>query len=124
MKPLSASSSLTPPKNASSALTGLPVRGSRMPFGAGATRVMDKSIPFKRSFLPFIYEVDGRNAKEQHHRPKAEMADLYFLTSARCSPQAGDYAQASYWAGLRPMTPDGPPYLGETPLRNLLLNVG
>lgn len=39
-------------------------------------------------------------------------------------PQAGDYAQASYWAGLRPMTPDGPPYLGETPLRNLLLNVG
>jgi D-amino-acid dehydrogenase len=42
----------------------------------------------------------------------------------RAVPQAGDYAQASYWAGLRPMTPDGPPYLGETPLRNLLLNVG
>jgi hypothetical protein len=41
---------------------------------------MDKSIPFKRPFLPFIYEVDGRNAKEQHHRPKAEMADLYFLS--------------------------------------------
>ena len=39
-------------------------------------------------------------------------------------PQAGDYTQASYWAGLRPMTPDGPPYLGTTPLRNLLLNVG
>jgi D-amino-acid dehydrogenase len=39
-------------------------------------------------------------------------------------PQAGDYDQASYWAGLRPMTPDGPPYLGVTPLRNLLLNVG
>ena len=39
-------------------------------------------------------------------------------------PQAGDYAHASYWAGLRPMTPDGPPYIGRTPLRNLLLNVG
>jgi D-amino-acid dehydrogenase len=39
-------------------------------------------------------------------------------------PQAGDYSRASYWAGLRPMTPDGPPYLGVTPLRNLLLNVG
>jgi D-amino-acid dehydrogenase len=39
-------------------------------------------------------------------------------------PQAGDYGHASYWAGLRPMTPDGPPYLGGTPLRNLLLNVG
>ena len=31
-------------------------------------------------------------------------------------PQAGDYAQASYWAGLRPMTPDGPPYIGEDPV--------
>lgn len=39
-------------------------------------------------------------------------------------PQAGDYNHASYWTGLRPMTPDGPPYLGVTPLRNLLLNVG
>lgn len=39
-------------------------------------------------------------------------------------PQAGDYGRVSYWAGLRPMTPDGPPYLGVTPLHNLLLNVG
>ena len=39
-------------------------------------------------------------------------------------PQAGDFSHASYWAGLRPMTPDGPPYLGVTPLHNLLLNVG
>ena len=39
-------------------------------------------------------------------------------------PDAGDYGQAIYWAGLRPMTPDGPPYLGATPFSNLLLNVG
>ncbi|WP_315836242.1 D-amino acid dehydrogenase [Bradyrhizobium prioriisuperbiae] len=39
-------------------------------------------------------------------------------------PDAGDYAQAACWAGLRPMTPDGPPYLGTTPFRNLLLNIG
>lgn len=39
-------------------------------------------------------------------------------------PAAGDYAGISYWAGLRPMTPDGPPYLGPTPFANLLLNVG
>jgi D-amino-acid dehydrogenase len=39
-------------------------------------------------------------------------------------PQAGDYGGVSYWAGLRPMTPDGPPYLGATPFDNLLLNVG
>jgi D-amino-acid dehydrogenase len=28
------------------------------------------------------------------------------------------------WAGLRPMTPDGPPILGPTRYRNLLLNTG
>lgn len=39
-------------------------------------------------------------------------------------PFAGDYATATYWAGLRPMTPDGPPYLGATQFVNLLLNVG
>ena len=29
-----------------------------------------------------------------------------------------------YWAGLRPMTPDGPPVLGPTPIENLFLNTG
>ena len=39
-------------------------------------------------------------------------------------PAAADYARAEYWAGLRPMTPDGPPYLGTTPVKNLFLNLG
>jgi D-amino-acid dehydrogenase len=39
-------------------------------------------------------------------------------------PHAGDYDRVSYWAGLRPMTPDGPPYLGATPFSNLFLNLG
>ncbi len=39
-------------------------------------------------------------------------------------PNAGDYSRVSYWAGLRPMTPDGPPYLGTSPFANLYLNVG
>lgn len=30
----------------------------------------------------------------------------------------------SYWTGLRPVTPDGRPILGETPYRNLYLNTG
>ena len=30
----------------------------------------------------------------------------------------------TYWAGLRPMTPDGPPVLGATPIENLFLNAG
>jgi D-amino-acid dehydrogenase len=39
-------------------------------------------------------------------------------------PRAGDVRQASFWCGLRPMTPDGTPILGPTPLRNLYLNTG
>ena len=31
---------------------------------------------------------------------------------------------SSAWAGLRPMTPDGPPYLGPTRIANLFVNVG
>ena len=43
-------------------------------------------------------------------------ADLY--------PQGGDLAQASFWTGLRPATPDGTPIVGATPYRNLFLNTG
>ena len=39
-------------------------------------------------------------------------------------PRAGDFSKVTYWAGLRPMTPDGPPYLGATPYSNLFLNLG
>ncbi len=39
-------------------------------------------------------------------------------------PKAGDYRAASFWTGLRPMTPDGPPFLGASPLSNLYLNTG
>jgi D-amino-acid dehydrogenase len=31
---------------------------------------------------------------------------------------------AEHWACLRPSTPDGPPYIGPTPVRNLWLNTG
>ena len=39
-------------------------------------------------------------------------------------PQGGDVAKASFWCGLRPMTPDGTPIVGPTPLDNLLLATG
>jgi D-amino-acid dehydrogenase len=39
-------------------------------------------------------------------------------------PQGGDVARASFWTGLRPMTPDSTPIVGATPLRNLYLNTG
>ena len=36
----------------------------------------------------------------------------------------GDLSKASYWSGLRPMTPDGTPVIGETPITGLYLNTG
>jgi len=36
----------------------------------------------------------------------------------------GDVARASFWTGLRPMTPDGTPLIGPTPWANLFLNTG
>jgi len=39
-------------------------------------------------------------------------------------PRGGDLAQASFWTGLRPMTPDGTPVVGPTRIGNLWLNTG
>jgi D-amino-acid dehydrogenase len=39
-------------------------------------------------------------------------------------PRGGDIAQAQFWTGLRPMTPDGTPVVGPTRYRNLHLNTG
>jgi D-amino-acid dehydrogenase len=39
-------------------------------------------------------------------------------------PKGGDASQAEFWTGLRPMTPDGTPLLGETPIDNLFLSTG
>jgi D-amino-acid dehydrogenase len=37
---------------------------------------------------------------------------------------AGDQSQARFWSGLRPMTPDGTPIVGRSPIQNLFLNTG
>ena len=39
-------------------------------------------------------------------------------------PGGGDTSQASFWTGLRPMTPDSTPVVGATPLGNLFVNTG
>ena len=56
------------------------------------------------------------------HRP-ADFAPM--LRAARdLFPEAGDYDSPSYWAGLRPMTPEGTPILGPARQPNLYLNTG
>jgi D-amino-acid dehydrogenase len=39
-------------------------------------------------------------------------------------PSGADWSRIEYWAGLRPMTPEGTPILGRARYRNLWLNTG
>ncbi|WP_409456000.1 D-amino acid dehydrogenase [Pantoea brenneri] len=64
-------------------------------------------------------EIVGFNTRlTEARRETLEMvvSDLY--------PEGGHLAQASFWTGLRPMTPDGTPIVGATPVANLWLNTG
>jgi len=54
---------------------------------------------------------DARRATLDH-----SLTDLF--------PRGGDLSKATFWSGLRPMTPDGPPVIGPTPYANLHLNTG
>ena len=59
---------------------------------------------------------------DRNHRPE----DFRHLVQVARDlfPAGGDYARPRYWAGLRPMTPEGTPILGQTRYRNLFLNTG
>ena len=39
-------------------------------------------------------------------------------------PNGTDLSKAEYWTGFRPMTPDGTPIIGSTPIKNLFTNTG
>jgi len=64
-------------------------------------------------------EVSGFN----NSLPEARRATL-IRSVASLFPGSGDFEKASFWSGLRPMTPDGPPILGATAIPNLFLNTG
>lgn len=55
---------------------------------------------------------------------KPDRKDLLIRTVRGLFPNGIDYEHASFWAGLRPMTPDGPPILGQSGWEGLLLNSG
>jgi len=57
-----------------------------------------------------------------HHLNPARRATLEMVT--RELFPGGDLERASFWTGLRPMTPDGPPVIGGTRYSNLFLNTG
>lgn len=63
-------------------------------------------------------ELSGYNhALNEHRRETLQMVtqDLF---------PGGEMQQASFWTGLRPMTPDSTPIIGATKFNNLFLNTG
>lgn len=55
--------------------------------------------------------------KEKRRKPtEFVVSDLF--------PGAGDLDNATFWCGLRPMTPDSVPVIGRTPINNLYMNTG
>lgn len=50
--------------------------------------------------------------------------DLLIRVVKELFPLGLDWDKVDFWAGLRPMTPDGPPILGSSPWKNLFLNSG
>jgi D-amino-acid dehydrogenase len=59
---------------------------------------------------------------DKSHKP----ADFAHMTAAirDLFPDGANYDQPSYWAGLRPMTPEGTPIFGAGRYRNMIFNTG
>lgn len=55
--------------------------------------------------------------KEKRRKPTEFVVNDLF-------PGAGDLTNATFWCGLRPMTPDSVPVIGKTPIDNLYMNTG
>ncbi len=64
-------------------------------------------------------EITGHDTEMNDTRARAVLDGLLALF-----PKAGDPNKAEFWTGLRPMTPDGPPVIGATPIENLFMNTG
>ena len=64
-------------------------------------------------------EFAGYNTKLNKNRARA------ILINAKAQfPNGGDFDNATFWTGLRPLTPDGMPVIGKTSIDNLYLNTG
>lgn len=95
------------------------------PSGAPESTVMDETHKVAitrlgdRIRVGGMAELDGYNTKLRPSRRATlehVVTDLY--------PDGGDVGKASFWCGLRPMTPDGPPVIGKARYDNLWLNTG
>jgi D-amino-acid dehydrogenase len=99
----------------------LPIRGNRAPAIGGVDE--DKLVAYarfgNRLRLTATADFAGYDVSHQPGDFRTMLA-----TSRELFGDAADYEKPSYWAGLRPMTPEGTPIIGPTRYKNLWLNTG
>ena len=95
------------------------------PDGAPVSTVMDESYKVAITRLGDRIRVGG-TAEISGYSDKLYAARRATLDHSLTDlfPRGGDLAGATFWSGLRPMTPDGPPVIGATRYANLHLNTG
>ncbi|WMT73635.1 D-amino acid dehydrogenase [Bradyrhizobium sp. Ash2021] len=95
------------------------------PDGAPVSTVMDESYKVAITRLGDRIRVGG-TAEISGYSDKLYAARRATLDHSLTDlfPRGGDLKKATFWCGLRPMTPDGPPVIGATRYSNLHLNTG
>jgi D-amino-acid dehydrogenase len=93
--------------------------------GAPESTVMDESYKVAITRLGNRIRVGG-TAEVSGYSDKLYAARRATLDHSLTDlfPRGGDLSKATFWCGLRPMTPDGPPVIGATRYSNLHLNTG
>ena len=100
----------------------VPIAGAN---GAPVSTVMDESYKVAITRLGNRIRVGG-TAEISGYSSSLDVARRATLEHSLTDmfPQGGDLSKATFWCGLRPMTPDGPPIIGATRYGNLHLNTG
>jgi D-amino-acid dehydrogenase len=95
------------------------------PDGAPVSTVMDESYKVAITRLGNRIRVGG-TAEISGYSDTLDPARRATLDHSLTDmfPRGGDLGKATFWSGLRPMTPDGPPVIGATRYGNLHLNTG
>jgi D-amino-acid dehydrogenase len=100
----------------------VPINDAR---GAPESTVMDETYKVAITRLGNRIRVGGTAAISGYDMALHESRKATLVHSVGdLFPKGGDLSKATFWCGLRPMTPDGPPIIGQAGPKNLFLNTG
>ncbi|MBC45004.1 MAG: amino acid dehydrogenase [Thalassospira sp.] len=93
--------------------------------GAPETALIDDSVKMVYSRLGEHLRVAGTAELDGYNLRMSERRKQLIVDKAlELFPNSGDRSNISFWAGLRPVTPDSAPIIGGTKYDNLYLNTG